>query len=153
MKVAIYTQYMENYGTAEKPYWKFKGGSTFVIEGLTDEQADRAVKTGCPTICSLIEYDNPGAREYVCGVVPMADDKAIGEPWETVTKLVYVGGRWIATEVEENGEYGYMRREILRKRAAWVMLPGGERGEYKCEYELRDGKIVAADKLGDALGV
>lgn len=150
MKVAIYTQYMENYGSAEKPYWKMKGGSIYVIDNLTVEQAEKAVKTGCPTLRSLIEYDNPGAREYVRSVVPMY--KAVGEPWETVTKLAYVGGRWVASEVGENGEYGYMRREILRKRASWVMLPGGERGEYKCEYELQNGKVVASDKLGEALG-
>ena len=31
MKILITTQYRENYGTAEEPYWKFKGGSDYFI--------------------------------------------------------------------------------------------------------------------------
>lgn len=160
MKLAIYTQYMENYGAhdwdgvGECPqYWKAKGGSTYVVENLSVEQARKAIESGIPTLRGLIEYSNHGSREDVVDVNVLDNDDAVGEPWETPTKLAYVGGRWVATEVEENGEYGYMRREILRKRAAWVMLPGGERGEYKCEYELRDGRGVTSDKLGEALGL
>lgn len=160
MKLAIYTQYMENYGAHNwdgkgecLQYWKAKGGSTYVVENLSVEQARKAIESGIPTLRGLIEYSNAGSREYVVDVNVLDNDDAVGEPWETPTKLAYVGGRWVATEVEENGEYGYMRSEIKVKRASWVMLEGGERTEYKCEYELRDGKIVAADKLGDALGV
>jgi hypothetical protein len=160
MKLAIYTQYAENYGAhdwdgeGECPqYWKMKGGSTFVVENLSVEQARSAIESGIPTLRGLIEYSNHGAREYVMDINVLDNDAEVGEPWETVTRLAYVGGRWVATEVEENGEYGYMRREILRKNSSWVMLPGSERTEYKCEYELRDGKVVTADKLGEALGV
>ena len=31
-KLVIKTQYLENYGTTEKPYMKFKGGNTYVME-------------------------------------------------------------------------------------------------------------------------
>lgn len=160
MKVAIYTQYMENYGAhdwdgvGECPqYWKMKGGNTYVIENLTAAQAQKAISSGLPTLTGLIEYSNEGVREYITGTEVLDDEAQVGEEWETVTKLAYVGGRWIATEVEENEEYSYMRREIKAKRASWVMLPNSKRGEYKCEYELHDGRIVASDKLGDALGL
>jgi hypothetical protein len=160
MKLAIYTQYAENYGAhdwdgeGECPqYWKMKGGSTFVVENLSVEQARNAIESDIPTLRGLIEYSNHGGRESVVDFSILDNDVEVSEPWETVTRLAYVGGRWVATEVEENGEYGYMRREILRKNSSWVMLPGSERTEYKCEYELRDGKVVTADKLGEALGV
>lgn len=153
MKLAIYTQYQENYGDAEKPHWKFKGGATFVVENLTPAQCRTAIESGCPTLRGLIETSGHGSCEYVVDINVLDDADAVGEPWATVTKLSYENGRWIACEVEENGEYGYMRREILRRRAAWVMLSGGERAEYKCEYELHDGKMVSFDKLAEALGL
>ena len=34
MKILITTQYRENYGTESDPYWKFKGGSDYFIEGV-----------------------------------------------------------------------------------------------------------------------
>jgi hypothetical protein len=34
MDLHITTQYRENYGTEEAPYWKFKGGTTYVVEGF-----------------------------------------------------------------------------------------------------------------------
>lgn len=160
MKLAIYTQYAENYGvhdwdgTGECPqYWKMKGGSTFVVENLSVEQARNAIESGCPTLRGLIEYSNHGAREYIRDITAVADEAAVGEPWETVTRLAYVDGQWVATEVEENGEYGYMRREVKVKRSSWVMVQGGERTEYKCEYELVDGRVVDQDNLAEALGL
>ena len=160
MKLAIYTQYAENYGAhdwegeGECPqYWKMKGGSTFVVENLSVEQARNAIESDIPTLRGLIEYSNHGGRESVVDFSILDNDVEVSEPWETVTRLAYVDGRWVATEVEENGEYGYMRREVKVKRSSWVMVQGGERTEYKCEYELVDGRVVDQDKLGEALGV
>jgi hypothetical protein len=34
MKIVIETQVMENYGDADKPYWKAKGGNDYVIENV-----------------------------------------------------------------------------------------------------------------------
>lgn len=31
MNIHIHTQYAENYGDATNPYWKMKGGSTYVL--------------------------------------------------------------------------------------------------------------------------
>ncbi len=156
MKLAIYTQYMENYGAhdwdgvGECPqYWKMKGGSTYVVEGLTAAQAGVARSM----LRSLIEYDNEAAREYIRDITAVADDAEVGEPWETVTRLAYVDGQWVATKVEENGEYGYMRSEIHLKTSSWVMLPGAGQQEYKCEYTLRDGRVVDQDALARALGL
>ena len=38
-KLLIATQYCENYGSPNDPYWKMKGGSEYVVEGL-DFDAD-----------------------------------------------------------------------------------------------------------------
>jgi hypothetical protein len=158
MKLVIYTQYQENYGAHDwdgegacPQYWKMKGGSTFVVEGLTAEQARGAVESGCPTLRGLIEYRNEGSREDVVDVIILADDDVVGEPWETPTKLTCKDGQWVASEVEENGEYGYMRREIARKSAEWVMLPGGERKDFRVMYTMSDGRVVDHAGLEQAL--
>ena len=35
--IRITTQYRENYGTAEAPRWKMKGGVEFIIRGVDDD--------------------------------------------------------------------------------------------------------------------
>ena len=35
-KIMIFTQVYENYGSAEKPYWKAKGGNEYVVPNFTD---------------------------------------------------------------------------------------------------------------------
>jgi hypothetical protein len=158
MKLVIATQYEENYGAhdwdgvGECPqYWKMKGGSTFVVENLTAEQAERARASGCPTLRGLIDCGDQVAKEYVVSVYVVANDVEVCEPWDTVTKLTYVGGQWIAREFTDNGEYGYMRREIASKTATWTLLPNGERGDFRVEYTLRDGSVVDHKGLEKAL--
>ncbi len=48
MKLVICTQYRENYGTEDRPYWKMKGGNVYVVENLTMSQAQKAIASGCP---------------------------------------------------------------------------------------------------------
>ena len=43
MKVVINTQYKENYGTVSEPYWKFKGGSTYIIAASDRAEADQII--------------------------------------------------------------------------------------------------------------
>ncbi len=45
-RLIAHTQYMENYGDAESPRWKFKGGSEYVIARLTTEQVVELGKSG-----------------------------------------------------------------------------------------------------------
>ena len=41
MSIAIYTQYMENYGAEEGAnYWKFKWGDKYIVEGTDDRPAN-----------------------------------------------------------------------------------------------------------------
>lgn len=87
MKIAIETQVMENYGDAENPYWKAKGGNDYVIENVenTDRKTLRQVIDAAK---SQIECDSEYYREWVIswGVV---DDEYL-TPFEQ-SQLEYEG--------------------------------------------------------------
>ena len=147
MKVAIYTQVRENYGSADKPYWKFKGGQVFVVPDLTVAQTLKINASGIPTLKSLIETRSAMFEEYVVDYAILDNDAKVSEDWETPFELRYVGGKWIATRTVDNGEYGYMRRDVERKTEEYDMLPGGEYGNYRAVYTMRNGDIVNAKDM------
>jgi len=72
MKILITTQYRENYGTAEDPYWKYKGGEDYFILGVD------ALKTAPGVLVELvrgqIEYSNEYTEEYILDWELVADD-------------------------------------------------------------------------------
>jgi hypothetical protein len=72
MKVLITTQYRENYGTEADPYWKFKGGSEYFIEGVDPLKV--APGTLVDKVKSEIEYSNPMSEEYILDWELVADD-------------------------------------------------------------------------------
>ena len=154
MKLVIETQYCENYGAhtwngeGECPQrWKFKGGSTYVVDNITPVQQQRIEREGIPTITSLIEYSSEGSKEYILGYRVVEDTAPEGEPWEAPFRLVYTAGRWVARrEVSNVGEYGgYMRNEIKTKFESFFMKPGGDREGYIAEYELKDGQLAKSE--------
>ena len=68
MNIHIHTQYRENYGSAEQPYWKFKGGDTIVVTGFTHPLTagiGQAAATVVAQLRSTIEYANPMSEEYI----------------------------------------------------------------------------------------
>lgn len=150
MKLVIQTQYCENYGDAESPHWKFKGGSTYVVPNITAKQAERIEAEGIPKLTQLIEYSNPMTREYILGYTVREDDFPVCEPWETPVVCRYAEGAWHASEETLNDEYGYLRSDIGRKLAVWTMLPLGERQDYAVEYYDRQGKIMVLEVLTPA---
>jgi len=157
MKLVIQTQYCENYGAhdwsgeGECPqYWKFKGGSTYIVQNITPAQAARIAAEGIPTLTALIEYSNPVTREYILDYSVREDDFEACEPWETPTVCRYAEGAWHASEEVINDEYGYLRSDIGRKLSVWTMLPQGERGDYAVEYYDRNGKIMVLEVLTPA---
>ena len=72
MKILITTQYRENYGTAEEPYWKFKGGEDYFIEGV--DPLKTAPGLLVEQVRSEIEYANPMSEEYILDWELVADD-------------------------------------------------------------------------------
>ena len=150
MKLVIGTQYRENYGSADEPYWKFKGGSTYVVENITPAQRARIERDGIPTLRGLIEYSDPMTEEYILDYSVVEDSAPVGEPWETPTVCAYSDGAWHASTETLNDEYGYLRQDIGRKLEIYTMLPRGERGDYTVEYYDRAGKIMTLEALTPA---
>lgn len=147
MKIVIATQVRENYGSADQPYWKFKGGEIFVVPDLTVEQTLKVKEQGIPTLKALIETRSDMFEEYVVDYSILDNDAVVSDPWETPFELRWIGGRWVATRTVENGEYGYMRQEVERKTEEYDMLMGGERGNYRAVYTMRNGDVVTSQDM------
>ena len=142
MKIVITTQIRENYGDATNPYWKFKGGDTYVVPNLSVAQTLQVKERGIPTLTALIETRNEGFEEYVVDWSILDDDATVCEPWETPFNLYWEQGRWVARRTVDNGEYGYMRNEVASKTEGYDMLMGGDRENYVVTYTMRNGDVV-----------
>jgi hypothetical protein len=68
MNIHVATQYCENYGTADQPYWKFKSGVTYVLTNFTHPLTDgigAAGQAAVDAVRAQIEYANPMSEEYI----------------------------------------------------------------------------------------
>ena len=151
MKIVITTQVRENYGSADKPYWKFKGGETFVVPDLTVEQTIKVKENGIPTLKALIETRNEGFEEYVVDWAILDNDAVVCEDWETPFELRWIGGRWVANRTVENGEYGYMNQRVERKTEEYDMEMGGGSANYRVVYTMRNGDMVTGEEVNEYL--
>lgn len=70
-KLLISTQVYENYGDAENPYWKPKGGSDYVLKNF--KNFNNVTET-VMALRSTIEHDNDGFQEYIIGWEVVSDD-------------------------------------------------------------------------------
>lgn len=64
----VHTQYMENYGDAAQPYWKFKGGDTYVVTGFSHPLTDgigRAAEVAVESVRASIERSDEFAQIYI----------------------------------------------------------------------------------------
>ena len=158
MKIVIQTQIRENYGAhtwdgkgACPQYWKFKGGNTYVVPNLTVAQTLKIKDQGIPTLTALLEERSEGFEEYVIDWSIQDDDAVVCEEWENPTELFWVGSRWVARRVTENGDYGYMRREVASKIEEYALLMGGDRENYKVSFTLRNGCKLSGEELNTYL--
>jgi hypothetical protein len=69
-KLLITTQVYENYGSADEPYWKPKGGSDYVVKKINVNKVTETVMGLRPQI----ECDNEFYREYILGWEVVAND-------------------------------------------------------------------------------
>ena len=72
MKILISTQYRENYGSEDEPYWKFKGGSEYFIEGVDPLKVAPGLLV--EQVRGQVEYSNPMAEEYILDWELVEDD-------------------------------------------------------------------------------
>jgi hypothetical protein len=149
MKLVIQTQYRENYGSALAPYWKMKGGDTYIVANISDADAERIRAQGMPTLKAMIEYKNPMSEEYILGNDVVDDDAVVCEEWESPTLLSWsrTTNRWQAQRVTLNDELGVFRKEIKSRIESWDMMMGAERENYNCTYVLTNGKIVKSSDI------
>lgn len=70
-KLLIQTQVYENYGDADKPYWKAKGGSDYVVKNF--RKFNKITET-VMALRSQVEQDNEFYREHIINFEVVADD-------------------------------------------------------------------------------
>ena len=147
-KLVINTQYRENYAAqnedyvhgVDETYWKFKGGSTYVVPHFKDVNNLTEVMK---TLTTLIEYGNPASEEYIIDYrIEDKNTAKVCESWETFTEIFEnTPGVFNALKITDNREDGYMRSEILQMTEGWTMLPNSERSGYRVQYLTQDGDI------------
>ena len=151
MKIVINTQIRENYGDANKPYWKFKGGETYIVPNLSVEQTLMIKDKGIPTLTALIESNSDMFEEYVQNWAILDDDVVVADPWETPYNLYWEQGRWVARRTVMNDQYGYMNAEVASKVEKYDMLMGGDRENFEAVYTMRNGDVVDSKDVNEYL--
>ena len=143
-KLVINTQYKENYGAHDwdgegvcPQYWKFKGGSTYIVTNLTELQQERIHSNGIPMLSALIEDSNESFQEYILDYSIVEDSAVVCEEWETVTEFTWGGDRWLASKYQDNTDY--WKAGIIAKMEKWIPLEAGERSDYSCQYKTATG--------------
>ena len=71
--IVIQTQYRVNYGTADEPYWKSKGGSDYKVTNAPD-LSDTQLTKFILSIRSQIEYNETFSEEYIISFFTAKDD-------------------------------------------------------------------------------
>lgn len=148
-KILIQTQYQENYGTPNDPYWKFKGGEDYLVYANDGEETVDVVNFLKPFLSVSTEMQ----KEYILGFEDITVDNPVANhinEWDTITE-VYPGGNSDgsvkAIRNIDNRNDGWMRKEILEKTEAWTMLEGQERKNYSATYLMEDGDILTEQEL------
>ena len=144
----IHTQYLENYGTHDAPYMKFKGGNTYVMKNcgefdkLNCGEFDRnliasVVAQVKPYITTDLLKSNGGCEEYVTDVRVLKTGMTTNLYDITPTEFHIYNGSVNFMKVTDNREDGWMKNEILEMTESWT----NERdsGTYKVSYLMEDG--------------
>lgn len=146
-KLVITTQYMENYGSMDNPYMKFKGGSTYIMKNCGDldsnEQATVVAKIR-PYITTNFIDSNGGCEEYIVSDAIVDYNEKVCDEWETPIEFSMSKGDVYFIKVLDNqSEAGYLRKSILTRTETWV----NDRQQYKVEYLLEDGSYCNEEEL------
>ena len=146
MKLVIQTQYKENYAChnedyvhgVSEPYWKFKGGSTYVVPNILATDINECQDI-LEKVRPLITYGNAGSEEYILDEEIVENYVKVCQDWETPTEMFIDGDKVTALRVIDNREDGYMKDEILEMTESWTMTPENGRKDYSATYLMRDG--------------
>jgi len=147
-KLVVQTQYLENYGSRENPYMKFKGGSTYVMPNCGEIERNEIATLVAqikPYICTDFKQSNGGMDEYITDVSVELHQAKVCEDWESVTQFNIVGGNINFLKVTDNRDDGWMKAGILEKTESW----SNDRENYKAEYLMDDGDFVLEKDLNE----
>lgn len=147
MKLVIQTQYCENYGSTDKPYWKFKGGETYIVANLNDSQAERILSDGIPTLKALIEYKNSASEESVIYYRIVEDDAVVCDEWETPNILSWENNTWVCRQVQTND--GSFRKPVASKVTKYILNMGGDKSDLEVSYVVESGAIISHKDITD----
>ena len=164
LNLIIQTQYKENYAAhnedyvhgVSESYWKFKGGSTYLITDV-DFLNTEYLQGLVDATAFIHSYENSASMEYVLDW-ELIDEENLSdhiEHWESPYILEKnEKGQWTSKKVTENGDMGYMRSEILSRVQVWTYVneKTDERDveSYHVEYVMVDGtKVVGEKSLGE----
>ena len=154
--LVIQTQYQENYAAhnenykhgVDEAYWKFKGGTTYYVNDLSEKDINAIVEKGIPNIESLITYENAGSREYILDwelreLGKDGDGKGpICEKWETPVELWYdrSTNEWKARTFKyDDEEFPMWNEAIIARAQQWVCEPEGGRNNFQQQYKTKNG--------------
>jgi hypothetical protein len=142
-KLVINTQYLENYGTKENPYMKFKGGNTYVMDNCGDleqNQVATIVAQVKPYITTDLIRSNGGCEEYIIDVSVIGQRLKVDGGLNAATTFHIVDGKVNFMRITDNREDGWMKKEILEKTETWTHdQMGYGRESYKVSYLMEDG--------------
>jgi|TARA_R100000081_G_C4780873_1_gene151440 hypothetical protein len=145
-KLVIETQYMENYGDAQSPYMKFKGGSTYVMFNCGDELTENEIATIIarvrPYITTTLADSNGGCEEYITshGIIDHKD--AHCADFETAIQFSFDGADVnFIKRLDNQSEAGYLRKSIIERTETWT----NNRENYKVEFLMEDGEFCKSN--------
>ena len=148
MKLVIQTQYTENYGSADKPFWKFKGGDTYIVQNLNPDQAQRILRDGIPTLKALIQYKNAMSEVSITDYNIVDDDVVVCEEWETPYILSWENNTWVCRQVELNRDETFME-PIVSKITKFTLGMRGENTDTTVSYEVEGGQVIDIQDIMD----
>lgn len=159
MKLVIYTHIRENYaahnGFTGEYRWKNKGGDIYVVEDIDPNIISQAhgeqSYSSSGELRNIFDYiteDNDSFQESIHCWEVMDDDEVVGDSWETpyIIEAGYLGSQGANfRRTIDNGECGYMRREIAQKEESWVEMKNGRRSDYRVVYTMNNGDVVEGE--------
>ena len=103
MMIILRTQYRENYGTPEEPYWKNKGGSEYKITNVPTSLSEQEMLVVVDKITSnpFITYSHSMCEQYLLDW-SVEDDSYLS--WFEKSQLEYDGEILFPEPIIEYGE-------------------------------------------------
>ena len=88
MMMVLRTQYQENYGTAEDPYWKNKGGQEFKVKNIPTDLTEEELLEVVEILLPQVQYYNEYQVQYLLNWSLESDDYL---SWFEKSQLEYDG--------------------------------------------------------------